>query len=76
MAGNDVIGAIGFGGACSAFYTPVGCAYGGTAVPDFVGNVRVDQAWGLFQVSGAVHDNHASYFAGSNTISTARRPVS
>ena len=28
-------------------------------VPDFVGNIRVDQAWGLFQISGAVHDNHA-----------------
>ena len=27
-------------------------AYGGTHVPDIVGNIRVDQAWGLFQISG------------------------
>ena len=23
--------------------------------PDIVGNIRVDQAWGLFQISGALH---------------------
>ncbi len=28
-------------------------AYGGTHAPDIVGNIRVDQAWGLFQISGA-----------------------
>jgi len=28
--------------------------------------VRVDQAWGLFQISGAIHDNHAGYFQGAN----------
>src|SRR5438445_11924532 len=27
-------------------------AYGGTWAPDIVGNIRVDQAWGLFQISG------------------------
>ena len=26
-------------------------AYGGTHAPDIVGNIRVDQAWGLFQIS-------------------------
>ena len=30
-----------------------GNAYGGTHSPDVVGNIRVDQAWGLFQISGA-----------------------
>jgi hypothetical protein len=55
-------------------YTPTGCAYGGTSVPDFVGNIRVDQAWGLFQISGAVHDNRAGYFQGSNLISSAVTP--
>jgi Porin subfamily len=30
-----------------------GNAYGGVHSPDVVGNIRVDQAWGLFQVSGA-----------------------
>ena len=28
-------------------------AYGGTHVPDIAGNIRVDQAWGLFQISAA-----------------------
>ncbi len=68
-------GAIGFGGACSAFYTPVGCAYGGQVAPDFVGNIRVDQAWGLFQIAGAAHDNHAGYFQGSNLVSSAVTPA-
>jgi hypothetical protein len=36
-------------------------AYGGFVVPDLVGNIRVDQAWGLFQVSGAVHTVNGSY---------------
>jgi hypothetical protein len=36
-------------------------AYGGFVAPDLVGNIRVDQAWGLFQVSGALHDVNASY---------------
>jgi hypothetical protein len=50
----------------SSTNTTVGSAYGGTSVPDFVGNIRVDQAWGLFQISGAVHDNHAGYFGNAN----------
>jgi hypothetical protein len=72
-AGNQG-GAIGFSGACSAFYTPTGCAYGAATIPDFVGNVRVDQAWGLFQIAGAIHDDHAGYNQGSNLISTAVTP--
>jgi len=37
--------------------------FAGTIVPDFVGMIRVDQAWGLFQASFAAHDNHAAYYA-------------
>ena len=29
--------------------------------PDIVGNIRVDQAWGLFQISAAAHLVNASY---------------
>ena len=36
-------------------------AYAGTHAPDVVGNIRVDQAWGLFQISGAVHEVNGSY---------------
>jgi hypothetical protein len=39
--------------------------YAGTITPDFVGMIRVDQAWGLFQASVALHDNHAAYYGGT-----------
>jgi hypothetical protein len=64
-------GSIGFGGAATSLVTGEGTAYGGNSVPDFVGNVRVDQAWGLFQISGAIHDDHAGYFSVANGPSTA-----
>src|ERR1700716_2125906 len=35
--------------------------YAGTHAPDVVGNIRIDQAWGLFQVSGALHEVDGSY---------------
>ena len=38
-----------------------GNAYAGVMAPDIVGNVRVDQAWGLFQLSGALHEVNGSY---------------
>ncbi|MCP2218458.1 MULTISPECIES: porin [Bradyrhizobium] len=37
--------------------------YAGTAAPDLVAMVRVDQAWGVFQASVAAHDNHAAYYS-------------
>ena len=46
--------------------------YAGTVSPDIIGMVRVDQAWGLFQASIALHDNHAAYYGGTvNGISAA-----
>jgi hypothetical protein len=39
--------------------------YAGTISPDFVGVIKVDQAWGLFQLSAAAHDNHAAYYGGT-----------
>jgi hypothetical protein len=74
--GGAAGGSIGFNGAATAFITGEGTAYGGNSVPDFVGNIRVDQAWGLFQISGAIHDDHATYFAGTNGPSTALGGVS
>src|ERR1700688_394079 len=38
-------------------------AYGGVQAPDVVGNIRVDQAWGLFQISAAAHEVNGSYNA-------------
>ena len=34
----------------------------GNETPDIVGNLRVDQAWGSAQVSGALHLNQATYY--------------
>jgi hypothetical protein len=34
----------------------------GNETPDIVGNIRVDQAWGSAQVSGALHLNQATYY--------------
>jgi hypothetical protein len=39
----------------------MGNAYAGVRSPDIVGNVRIDQAWGLFQLSAAAHEVDASY---------------
>jgi Porin subfamily len=36
--------------------------WGGTRSPDIVGAVRVDQAWGLAQISVAAHDIHPAYY--------------
>ena len=39
-----------------------GGTFGGTSAPDVVGQVRVDQAWGLLQFAAAAHNIHASYY--------------
>src|SRR5580765_4438907 len=45
-------------------------AYAGVHSPDIVGNIRVDQAWGLFQLSAAAHEVNGSY----NLLNTAPPP--
>jgi hypothetical protein len=62
---------LGLYGAASSLCTVMGTAYSGNYVPDFVGNIRVDQAWGLFQLSGAVHDVSPGYWASANTINAS-----
>ncbi len=47
-------------------------SYAGTNIPDIVGNIRVDQAWGLFQLSVAAHEVRASYYI--PTLETSGRP--
>ena len=46
-------------------------AYAGVHAPDVVGNIRVDQAWGLFQISAAAHEVSGSY----NTLNTTAVPA-
>jgi hypothetical protein len=45
-------------------------AHGSTVAPDIVGRLRIDQAWGLFQISGAAHLVNASY----NNLSASSVP--
>jgi hypothetical protein len=48
----------------------IATAYGGVRAPDIVGNIRVDQAWGLFQISAAAHLVNGSY--NNLTLGTAQ----
>jgi hypothetical protein len=66
--GNISAGNFGLYGAPSSNVTPLGTAYGGTYVPDVVGNIRIDQAWGLFQVSAAMHYVNGGYNLTGNTL--------
>ncbi|MEH2502349.1 MULTISPECIES: porin [unclassified Bradyrhizobium] len=52
-------------------------AYGGVHAPDIVGNIRVDQAWGLFQIGGLAHLVNASYnVLGPTGVPTALSEIS
>jgi len=61
------------GGPVSNNLDNVGGTAGSASRPDVVGNLRVDQAWGAAQLSGAIHDVSAGYygagFGGGTTIS-------
>jgi hypothetical protein len=41
--------------------------------PDVAGNIRVDQAWGYWQVMGALHNASGSYYGGVGAFCTAGR---
>ncbi len=52
-------------------------AYAGVHSPDIVGNIRIDQAWGLFQLSAAAHEVDASYnVLGASSAPSALSEVS
>jgi hypothetical protein len=54
-----------------------GNAYAGVHAPDIVGRFRVDQAWGLFQISGSVHEVSGSYdVLGAGAVPTALSEIS
>jgi hypothetical protein len=54
-------GGVSLAGSLSAVGTAGQSAYAGTHAPDVVANIRIDQAWGLFQISAAAHEVDASY---------------
>lgn len=56
-----------------------GNASAGDHIPDFVGNLRVDQAWGSAFISGAAHEVHGTYYntvSGAPTVSDTGKPGS
>ena len=82
--GNGVSGTIGLDDpivfnrtAVANLTVPIGATgaiantYAGVHAPDVVGNIRVDQAWGLFQISGAAHEVSGSY----NVLNTLPAPA-
>jgi hypothetical protein len=68
---NNANGNLGLYGAPSSLITAQGTAYSGTQLPDLVARIAVDQAWGYFQVAGAVHDVSPSYNIAANTINAS-----
>jgi Porin subfamily len=51
--------------------------YAGAHMPDVVGNIRVDQAWGLVQLSAALHEVDASYnVLGAGGVATTASQLS
>ncbi|WP_426440665.1 porin [Bradyrhizobium genosp. P] len=66
QAGVQNLGVLGATSAATGLLGPYGASdYANAVSPDFVGMLRVDQAWGLFQASVAAHDNHAAYYGGT-----------
>ena len=64
VAGSQAIAVLGgLPGATDA------AAGGGTTMPDFVANLRVDQAWGSAQIMGAVHHVNSGYYGATNATS-------
>jgi hypothetical protein len=52
-------------------------AYAGTHTPEVVGNIRVDQSWGLFQISAAAHEVSGAYdILGASGVATALSEIS
>ena len=55
-----------FGSATTGYGTTAntfqGNAQGGDHVPDIVGNLRLDQAWGSLHVGAAAHEVHGTYY--------------
>jgi hypothetical protein len=44
--------------------------YGGAHLPDFTGNLRVDQAWGSAQIMGAIHEVYPNQLTAGSHNST------
>jgi hypothetical protein len=52
-------------GASNAATGVAGAGYGGFQSPDYVANLRIDQAWGSAQIMGALHQVNGLYYGGA-----------
>ena len=78
-AGTDALAISALPGPCAAqdSYNVAVVPCGDTAatgIPDIVGSLRVDQAWGSAQIAGALHQLRAGYY-GNNTTGAALSAV-
>src|SRR5205807_10037553 len=48
---------------------------GANSVPDIVGSLRVDQAWGSAQIAGALHQVRGGYYGVNTGVTTAANLV-
>jgi hypothetical protein len=56
-----------YGGAgASAGNTFLGNSQAGNHVPDIVGNIRLDQAWGTLHFAAAMHETSGGFYAGTD----------
>jgi hypothetical protein len=66
----------GAGSFTGAFYgtnsnTFFGNAYGGNHIPDVVGNLRLDQAWGTLHFAAAMHTSTAGFYGANESFGHA-----
>jgi hypothetical protein len=62
---NGVNGLAGIGAAVITGTAAVNNVSGGNTWPEIVGQLRVEQAWGGFHLSGSIINNHVAYNCGS-----------
>jgi hypothetical protein len=61
-------------GGTGALFNGGGLGTGGPRVPDLVGNLRVDQAWGSAQIEGALVNNNPAYYSSNLGVGTLAHP--
>ena len=64
---------VGYGTTANTF---TGNSEGGDHVPDIVGNVRLDQAWGSLHFGAAAHEVHGTYYTAAGGAIAGTTPLS
>ncbi len=67
QGGLHSVGAAGVALRLTTPSTPQSATNNGFRMPDVIGNLRVDQAWGYAAASVAIHDASGAYYGGAPT---------